>query len=244
MNFVSKAKFISHKLRHTSLTSLLRSASTSSFWGLRKKPSPALSDFDAAHGVDTDGSIRITAMRLSSPNSVYGKSYIPANPELLRTVIQGLRLPGGTYVFIDLGSGKGRQLLVASEFPFKSIVGVEFAAELHQIALANILRYQNPLQKCKSIAPMLGDVVDFRLPPEPLVLFCYNSFEASILEQVLANVERSWRVCQRDILFIYANPMHKGVFDRFDFMPPSQLAISSDESAGRRLAIYRTRQFA
>ena len=32
-------------------------------------------------------------------------------------------------VFLDLGAGKGRALLLASQFPFKRIVGVEFSIQ-------------------------------------------------------------------------------------------------------------------
>ena len=36
------------------------------------------------------------------------------------------------FTFVDIGSGKGRTLLMASQFPFRKIVGVELIAELHQ----------------------------------------------------------------------------------------------------------------
>ncbi len=38
------------------------------------------------------------------------------------------------FAFVDFGSGKGRALLVAAEYPFERIVGIEFAEELHEIA--------------------------------------------------------------------------------------------------------------
>jgi len=45
------------------------------------------------------------------------------------------------FTFVDLGSGKGRVLLMASHYPFKRIIGVEFIPELHQVAQENIRKY-------------------------------------------------------------------------------------------------------
>jgi hypothetical protein len=42
------------------------------------------------------------------------------------------------FTVIDFGSGKGRALIVASECPFRRIIGVEFALELHRDAQQNI----------------------------------------------------------------------------------------------------------
>ena len=44
------------------------------------------------------------------------------------------------YTFVDVGSGKGRMLFVAAEYPFRRVVGVEFSNQLHVEALENIKR--------------------------------------------------------------------------------------------------------
>ncbi len=49
------------------------------------------------------------------------------------------------FTFIDLGSGKGRVLLMASEYPFQKIIGVEFMPELHRAAQKNIAGYSHAI---------------------------------------------------------------------------------------------------
>ena len=52
-------------------------------------------------------------------------------PARFRKVLASLQIAFHDYTFIDFGSGKGRALLLASEFPFKRIIGLEFSPELH-----------------------------------------------------------------------------------------------------------------
>jgi len=56
-------------------------------------------------------------------------------------MLEALRQQAGDFhdfIFIDLGSGKGRTLLMASDYPFRRIVGVELLLALHQIAQENL----------------------------------------------------------------------------------------------------------
>jgi len=51
-----------------------------------------------------------------------------------------------SHSFVDYGSGKGRVLLVASDYAFKKIVGVEFSKVLNDVAVANIATYRSSKQ--------------------------------------------------------------------------------------------------
>jgi tRNA1(Val) A37 N6-methylase TrmN6 len=55
-------------------------------------------------------------------------------------VFKLLNLPKNK-VIVDIGSGKGRVLLMASEFGFKEARGVEFSLNLCEIAKKNIENY-------------------------------------------------------------------------------------------------------
>ena len=52
------------------------------------------------------------------------------------------------FIFIDLGSGKGRALLMASDYPFRRIVGVELLPQLHRAAQDNLTKYRSETQQC------------------------------------------------------------------------------------------------
>lgn len=81
---------------------------------------------------------------------------------------------------------------MASNCPFRKIVGVEFAAELHEAAPENIRRYRNPAQQCRNFDLHRQDAVDFPIPRDPVVLYFYNPFNEEVLAKVLAHIRR-WR---------------------------------------------------
>ena len=97
--------------------------------------------FDETLGVDTAGHLELSALgTIDAASKPYGTHYLPSPVALVRGLLRGLSIRHEDYVFVDLGSGKGRVLLLAAELPFKEIIGVEFSPELHAIALANIER--------------------------------------------------------------------------------------------------------
>ena len=69
-------------------------------------------------------------------------------PELFREIINSLRIDFREFTFLDIGSGKGRALLLAAEYPFRRIVGVELMPELNSMAEENIRRFASQKRPC------------------------------------------------------------------------------------------------
>src|SRR6266849_6481339 len=100
-------------------------------------------------------------------------------------MISSLPIEFDQFTFVDLGSGKGRTLLMASEYPFMRIVGVELIAELHRAAQQNIREYRSPTQRCVQIEALIADAREFELPEEPLVLYLFNPLPERALSDAL-----------------------------------------------------------
>src|ERR1043166_8794173 len=107
------------------------------------------------------------------------------------------------FTFIDLGSGKGRVLLMASEYPFKRIIGVEFMPELHRAAQENIPRYASERQQCRQIESICMDARDFVFPDGPLVVYLFNPFSESTFARVLENLRQSVQQAPRPLYIAY-----------------------------------------
>jgi SAM-dependent methyltransferase len=172
------------------------------------------SDFDLAHNVDTDGDFddwtHLSDLNIDSPNWIDGTNYTGIESVRFDASVSALDIRFEDFTFIDFGSGKGRALLLASELPFKLILGVEFSPELHATAQRNLQTYATTHQQCRSIDLVCMDFVDFQLPPEPSVLFFYDPCTERVFRQVLRNVEASLRECPRPIYLIYIVPGSKG----------------------------------
>jgi Methyltransferase domain len=112
-----------------------------------------------------------------------------------------------------LGSGKGRTLLMASDYPFRHIVGVELLPSLHRIAQQNLRQYQNESQKCFALESICADATTFPIPDDPLVIFLFNPFPESGMRQVFANLERSLQDHPRPVHVLYHNPLLEHVLN-------------------------------
>jgi SAM-dependent methyltransferase len=173
-------------------------------------------DYDFEHDVDTTWatvSLRTRVRELLSEGQ-----YQPSEPALFHAILDSLPVAVDGFTFIDLGSGKGRTLLMASEHPFRRIVGIEILAELHQIARQNIARYRSEGQKCSAIESCAGDARRFEFPLEPIVLYLFNPFPEHVLREVLANLHRSVTAELHEVYVIYHNVVHESVFAKQEWL--------------------------
>ena len=170
--------------------------------------------FDRRRGIDTAGILRAG----ETP-------YQPVHPAAFREFM--------SYVperetFVDIGSGRGRALILAIEHGFRQAVGVESDAEHHRIATDNVRCYGSG-----SIRLVHGDAREFVFPAGPLVIFIYNPFPRVVMETFVQRVPP-------DAWLIYEAPLDRELFDaRFE------LVAERTERAGAsprrpRFAIYRT----
>jgi SAM-dependent methyltransferase len=145
-------------------------------------------EFDREHGVRTR--VAPTLRELARIVRRGGFDHEPSPPEKFREVMGALEIRFDETVFVDLGSGAGRVVLLASELPFREVIGVELSPALHARAEDNV-RAGDASRRRAPIRLVAGDAASFALPADPLVLYIYNSFGARTMRQVLANVEAS-----------------------------------------------------
>jgi SAM-dependent methyltransferase len=151
---------------------------------------------------------------------MFHSAYQPTEPAAFHEMLDTVQHTAGTvqaalgtpldfrdFTFIDLGSGKGRTLLMASDYPFRRIIGVELLPSLHEIAQENLRLYKREAQKCFALESICGDATDFPLPGDPLVIFLFNPFPESGMRKVVANLEQSLRAHPRAVYVLYHNPL-------------------------------------
>ncbi len=188
----------------------------------RGKLQPAVHPFDTAHGTDTSGLIpgstivRGTGAKLEELTAYYGIA-----PSILRGLLDhwlqrcAPQSPIERTVFLDVGAGKGRALLLASEYPFLRVEGVELNAALARIAGANVHLWRQD-RGADPLAPIElhhADATTHPLPQCPAVAFLFHPFEAPLLRRFLRHVERSMRTDPQPFDLLYANAEHDSLLD-------------------------------
>jgi SAM-dependent methyltransferase len=160
--------------------------------------------WDLIHGVDTCGEIPLLHLNFESEHKTPGLEYQSHHPELIRAAIARLDVPYKDYTFVDYGCGKGRVLLVAAEFPFRKILGLEFAPQLAESARRNLKTYRAKNLKCSQSEVITGDATEYELSVEPQVLYFYSPFAPNVLNQVINRIESSWQRFPRDLLVLFS----------------------------------------
>jgi SAM-dependent methyltransferase len=173
---------------------------------------------DRRYGSETGGRIPLERLEIESPNVKEGVQYEPVSELYFRRMLGAVPIPPDRYVFVDLGSGKGRALLMAADYPFKRFVGIEFSPELHEIARQNVARFKARTGSTQTFELHVGDAVSFEFPPEPIALHLFNPFGEPVLRRVLERLEAALREAPRAVLVFYKNPLHRRVFEEASFL--------------------------
>ena len=169
--------------------------------------------FDRRYGVDTSLGVDLNQLRVNGENVALGRRYQASSEKIFRDAIDSLPIDHQEFVFIDFGSGKGKCLLMASDYRFKKIIGVEFSEELVAIAQQNCQRYHSPKQQCRNLESVACDATTYELPDDPGVYYFYNPFQAPLMRQVRDNLRRSIERHPRTAYIVYYNALHREVFD-------------------------------
>jgi SAM-dependent methyltransferase len=213
----------------------------------RKLEELSADGFDAAHGTDTAA---ILIGRELGP-AVTRRGHLVVHYETtsvaaIRLPLDGLAMDFSECVFVDLGCGKGKPLMVASAYPFRRLIGVDISPACIAAARRNIARFGPAGIDPSRIELLVGEAEDFEFPPEPLVLYLYNPFPAAVLEPVVARLEASLRERPRPVAIIYVNPHalaaieRSGLFERSPTIADRMPAAAAGVPPHERAAVFVT----
>src|SRR5690348_2912997 len=135
---------------------------------------------------DWDNRVNTTSATVSWRNrllGIFSSPYQASEPALFHEMMRSLPVDFRNFVFIDLGSGKGRAVMMASDYPFRRIIGVELLPDLHRFARENLRAYKSISQKCFDLECICADASHFDFPEEPLLIYLFNPFLESVFAE-------------------------------------------------------------
>jgi hypothetical protein len=199
-------------------------------WGFLRDSTPARRrsrygdmDYDWEQRVNTTAGAVDWRTRLLG---TFHSPYQPTEPALFREMIAALPIDFREFTFIDVGSGKGRALLLATQYPFRKIVGVELLRDLHCAAVENVAawRAQSPARQAASIEVLCMDAREFVFPDTPLVVYLFNPLPEAGLRRVVRNLEDSWKAAPRAVWIIYHNALLENMLEESKLLTKEQVA--------------------
>jgi hypothetical protein len=174
--------------------------------------------FDEEHCVQTANNVLLSDLQIRSGNWVYGNAYEPITSWAFEQVMTAIPIRYEDFTFTDFGSGRGKAVLLATEYPLRRIVGIELSAELHQVAENNLRTFKSARRRCWNVELRNGDALEYPLPEEPTIFFLYNPFEEQVMTPLIERIGQSLRKAPRPTIVLYDTPRHANLWDQCGFL--------------------------
>jgi hypothetical protein len=175
--------------------------------------------FDLKYHLDTQMPVPVAELETTAPGAKFANRYQGTPIAVLHRIIRRLKLDRRRFTLIDLGSGKGRVLLIAALYPFKSVIGVEFSKVLHDIALSNIRKFSATGSTYAPATSINCDAGQFDFSEiGDKIIFCYNPFAANLMIRVLDNLAAPVQK-PGETIFAYLGGMPDPVRERLNGFP-------------------------
>lgn len=160
--------------------------------------------FEMKYGVTTSKIVKREDLDISEISKEHSEEYKPTRIRHFRLLIKGLKLPEES-VFVDMGSGKGRVLLMASMYNFKRITGVEISSRLCQIARNNVNIYEEKLKRFLNIEVVNEDVLKYNIKNDENVFYFYKPFDNFVMDTIIERIIKSLIKSPRKVWLIINN---------------------------------------
>jgi SAM-dependent methyltransferase len=224
---------------------------------LLKPTSIPIHPFDQINGTDTSGLVPAKDLVTGHPNDEHVTAYYAVAPSILRSLVARWTATGPShhitdYTFLDIGAGKGRAVLLASELPFRQVIGVELNPDMAAIARSNVAVWNSAHAEdptATAIAPVYiveDDALNITLPSTPTLVFLFHPFEDPVLKLLLRRIESSFLGRPGELDLLYVNAEHGPTLNRhpaFQLMWQGQIPMSPDDHAADLEAIAQQTEY-
>jgi len=177
--------------------------------GLAVKDGFTRHPFDLEFGVRTSGLIAGRDLKSGHKHDRHSTAYYGVAPSVFQALVRRWRrtrpaAPMEEFTFVDVGAGMGRAVLLASQLPFRSVVGVELHPTLVGIARKNLRIWRGTGMARAPMRIVCGDAVEFHWPKGPCLAFLFNPFGETVMKRALKGWRKSFkgRAGELDILYV------------------------------------------
>ena len=179
--------------------------------------------FDRKMGVQTSRLVAATDLGIDEGQllevgrNARGVAYMPTPAWALPAILEDMNVNYPDFNFIDLGSGMGRVVLIAAEYPFRKVVGVEFSPDLHRTAEDNLAR-NAPTQRAMAVELICQDAREYTFPPGNCIVYLFNPFQEKVMRTVLDKLKKLSNNTADQLWVIYFNPVLGALLDESSFL--------------------------
>jgi hypothetical protein len=188
--------------------------------------------------------VPLADLTIASPNRAKGHDYRATPCSVFKWALAAIDEDLSRFTFVDHGAGKGRVLLLASQYPFAAINGIEFAAELHDDATMNIAQFPRSRMKCRNVECRHEDAADAPIPDGDAIHYFFDPFEPDVFAQVLDRIVASYEEKPRRLYLVVVDMdeaetvRRTGIFREMEL--PSAERLQARALSPYKISVYRS----
>jgi hypothetical protein len=168
--------------------------------------------FDRWYGIDTLRWEQLHGLTIVGPNRQHGVHYQPIRSNALKPLLSELRLPQDK-VFMDIGCGKGKALILAAGQGFRRLAGVEFSRELCRIAERNLEIFAKRSDLVLDCRIINIDAAEYVIADDVGVIFMFNPFDDAVMAGFVTRLESAVMKNRDGLWVIYGYPLHDHILE-------------------------------
>lgn len=131
-------------------------------------------------------------------------------------MMERIRIPREEFTFVDIGSGKGKALMLAADHGFREIVGIEFSPSLHATAAANLQAFRVVTETPVDFTLHCMDAREYEFSDSDIVVFLYNPFHGTAMSEFVAKLDAFIKERRRRVVVAYRTPESAESFEQSD----------------------------
>lgn len=160
--------------------------------------------YEMYFGVKTSGNLNLDELRYNNKKNL--QSYEPAGYEIIDKLINIIEVDFSESTFLDYGCGKGRAVIVAAQYPFNKIIGIDLSDNLTDIAKHNVVIMKHKVASSVNIINI--DAIDYQIPDCVNIVYFFNPFVGEILDNIINNIFISYHRAPRKLYVLFINNIH------------------------------------
>ena len=166
-----------------------------------------LKSFDRWYRVTTSGYISLASTSFDPSKLRNATSYGAVNAWAFRSLLKTLGLPK-TLHFVDLGCGLGRACILAAEYGFEKVTGVELAPELCTLARKNLSTCRLPASTMARAQIVEADALEYCEHSDDDLFFIYRAFSEEFFNTVLQKLTQKATPRNKPLTIIYTERLY------------------------------------
>jgi SAM-dependent methyltransferase len=194
--------------------------------------------------VETGGLIAGGDLHSGHANDAFNTAYYAMAPSRFQRVMEWWiadesHSPIKNYSFVDIGCGKGRAVLMASEFDLREVVGVELHTSLAKIAEANVAAWTKAGRAVCPVRIVCQDATEFIFPEGACLLYLFHPFTAPVMKRLIERIEADFAGRHGMLDLIYFNPEAAELLDThggFRLLGTGTVAMSDQDATVDKVA--------